>query len=586
MVPVFFGAAGRKLLGEYHAPNPPDGEAGRGCAVVLCNPLGWEAFASQRSYRVLADRLAAKGFPVLRFDYAGTGDSEGSDFERGRVRAWLDSVGSAIAEIQRLSGLSAVGLVGAHLGATFAAAVSSEAAEGSVASLVLWAPFLSGKSYLRQVRAYRMLNAPGAAERPSGREEAAGFVLTQETIDDLSALDLSSWMPPPGCRVLVLNRDEQSPEERLAARLARAGASVERAHLHGYAQMMQEPRKSVVPEAVFGKIVAWLGEAHPGRAPAPAPADSPRPAVLMTAEAREEALFLGRGGRSFGILTSPTAPSSASAPVIVWLNTASDHRIGPNRLYVTLARRLAGLGFTSLRFDPPGIGDGEGPELEPASQPYSRERLAEVRDALDWLAAERAARRFAVVGLCSAAYVAFHLAREDRRVASEILINPQTFVWREGDSLDVVVRKSFASNRSYLQRLLDPDNWKRALRGEVDLPGIAGAIAGRLATRALRRVRRLLPERPGGPLDVERTLRRTLSRGADVLFVFGEDDPGLDYIEGHLGSRASALRQARGFRFEVVSGTDHTFSPHAAQERLSAILCDHLVGRFGPGERP
>ncbi len=389
--------------------------------------------------------------------------------------------------------------------------------------------------------------------------------------------------------MLVLGRDAQSPEQRLATRLAKEGKSAEWAALEGYPLMMQEPRKSVVPEAVFDKVVAWLSGAHPELAPgAPPPLAPQGPTILEMDGVREEALFLGRSGRSFGIFTTPAKPNGAAPPVLVWLNTASDHRIGPNRLYVNLARRMAGLGFTSLRFDPPGIGDGAEPEAEKRSHPYSEGRLSDVRDLLSWLAAERSARQFALIGLCSAAYVAFHLGNEDPRVAAQVLINPQTFVWHEGSSLDIVIRTSFGSNRSYQQKLLDLDSWKRVLHGEVNLRGIAGVVARRVATKAIRRVRRLLPERPGGPLDIERALRRTLKRGGDVMFVMGEDDPGLDYLEGHLGSRGAALRRVPRFRFEMVSGTDHTFSPHSAQVRLSSLIADHLAGRFGAfaRERP
>src|SRR5215831_1771331 len=43
--------------------------------IVLCGPLGHEALWLHQTMRSLTDRLAARGFAVLRFDYAGTGDS-------------------------------------------------------------------------------------------------------------------------------------------------------------------------------------------------------------------------------------------------------------------------------------------------------------------------------------------------------------------------------------------------------------------------------------------------------------------------------------------------------------------------------
>ena len=82
------------------------------------------------------------GFPVLRFDPDGTGDSAGSDEDPGRVRAWIDSLKTAVLEVQGLSGATEVSLLGLRLGAALAVLAATEL--GGVASLVLWAPVTSG----------------------------------------------------------------------------------------------------------------------------------------------------------------------------------------------------------------------------------------------------------------------------------------------------------------------------------------------------------------------------------------------------------------------------------------------------------
>ena len=585
MVPIAFGPSGQKHFGAYHPARAVDGAPTRSCGVVLCNPMGWEAIASQRSYRVLADRLAGIGFPVLRFDYSGTGDSAGVDIDRDRVRAWLDGIGLAAEKLKQLSCTVQVSLLGIQLGATLAAVAAAERSDESIASLVMWAPYLTGKAYLRQVRAYRMLNDPTAVAHPGADEEAAGFVLTRATVEDLTKLDLLGGVAPPTRSVLVLGRDAQSPEEKLTARLRAQGAQADFAFLPGYLPMMQEPRKSVVPDAVFAKIAQWLSETHPASESSPAPTPPAFPAVLEDHDVREEALFFGRDERLFGIVTNPVTLPERPLPALIWLNTASDHRIGPNRLYVTLARRLSRLGFTSLRFDPAGVGDGEDIESPEAAHAYSRARLSDVKDVMNWLSSERGAKQFALIGLCSAAYVAFHTALGDRRVAAEILINPQTFVWHEGDSLELAVRRSYGSNRFYKDRLRNPETWERALRGEVNVRGIAGVVGRRLLTLAMRRARRLLPLRSGDQLDVEHAFRRMLRQGTDVLLVFSESDGGLDYLEGHLGQNAEALRGVRRFRFEIVKGADHTFSQRWAQEWLSGLITEHLSTRFVAEDR-
>ena len=72
--PLHFGESDRKLYGVYHhaetrAPNAP--------ACLLLNPFGEEAIRSYRIFKHLAARLARAGAPALRFDYYGSGDSDG-----------------------------------------------------------------------------------------------------------------------------------------------------------------------------------------------------------------------------------------------------------------------------------------------------------------------------------------------------------------------------------------------------------------------------------------------------------------------------------------------------------------------------
>src|SRR3954465_3034524 len=95
-IPMQFGAREAPLFGWYH---PPVG-ARRGCGVLVCGPIGDEATRAHRPLRHLAERLAAEGFPVLRFDYRGTGDSSGDEMQPGLVKGWLDDVALAADELR------------------------------------------------------------------------------------------------------------------------------------------------------------------------------------------------------------------------------------------------------------------------------------------------------------------------------------------------------------------------------------------------------------------------------------------------------------------------------------------------------
>ncbi len=68
----FPNTRGERLAGALHLP--PE-ELLRGLAVISCH--GMESNKSGTKHVRLADELAARGIPVLRFDFAGCGDSEG-----------------------------------------------------------------------------------------------------------------------------------------------------------------------------------------------------------------------------------------------------------------------------------------------------------------------------------------------------------------------------------------------------------------------------------------------------------------------------------------------------------------------------
>ncbi|HEY5972738.1 MAG TPA: hypothetical protein VIT22_12400, partial [Pseudoxanthomonas sp.] len=87
----------------------------------------------------------------------------------------------------------------------------------------------------------------------------------------------------------------------------------------------------------------------------------------------EEVIALD-GGRSFGLLNR--ASGTARGTTVVLLNAGLIHRVGPFRLYVRLARELAESGFDVLRFDLPGIGDGQ-----PGSHASNDSFIAEALDA-------------------------------------------------------------------------------------------------------------------------------------------------------------------------------------------------------------
>jgi pimeloyl-ACP methyl ester carboxylesterase len=171
-------------FGWYH---PGSADLG----VVLCAPHGHEELCAHRHWRAVAHNIAARGLPVLRFDYPGTGDSADDDDTPGRVRAWIQSIHDAAVALRAASGVERIALVGLRIGAPLALAAAEEMSD--VAAIALLAPMTSGESCVRELRVLAMMATAKRhrgmqASTRTGSLEPAGFLYTKETLDDLRAL--------------------------------------------------------------------------------------------------------------------------------------------------------------------------------------------------------------------------------------------------------------------------------------------------------------------------------------------------------------------------------------------------------------
>jgi len=60
-------------------------------AIVMFTPFGWGEMSSYRGLRSWAVHLAESGYPTLRMDLPGTGDSGGSPRDPERLQAWTEA---------------------------------------------------------------------------------------------------------------------------------------------------------------------------------------------------------------------------------------------------------------------------------------------------------------------------------------------------------------------------------------------------------------------------------------------------------------------------------------------------------------
>jgi dienelactone hydrolase len=134
----------------------------------------------------------------------------------------------------------------------------------------------------------------------------------------------------------------------------------------------------------------------------------------------ESSVRFGPGQTLSGILTEPEGGSAKRTLLLVTAGLIPKH--GPFRLYAEIARRLAGEGFASLRFDLGGVGDSR---VLNSELPLKLRTELEIRAAADFLCGrEKLTHGLAIGGLCSGAEDAFRYAENDPRVAHVFMIDP------------------------------------------------------------------------------------------------------------------------------------------------------------------
>jgi pimeloyl-ACP methyl ester carboxylesterase len=264
---LHFGPAARRLLGALHTPGRL---RQRSAAVLLCNPFGEEAARAHRIYRVLATQLERSGYPVLRFDYGGTGDSMG-DSEDTSLTGWLDDVEVAADELRRAAGNRKLVVVGVRLGATIAGLASARGG-ARLRHLVLWDPVVDGPAYLRELtaahRAYMRhelgaaWHAPTPASADGAPTESLGTPITPALAADLAAIDLAG-AELRSDHVTVISTAPSPPLERLRQHLGSSGARwIDQAESPAW-NSDAALNASVVPMDIVQAVVTRIEEVSP-----------------------------------------------------------------------------------------------------------------------------------------------------------------------------------------------------------------------------------------------------------------------------------------------------------------------------------
>lgn len=228
-IPVVFRSAGQQIVGIWHRP---DGE-GPFPAVVFLHGFTGNKAESHRIFVQQARRLARIGIASLRFDFRGSGDSEG-EFRDMTISGEIADARAAFSWVvsRQDADPNRLGLLGMSLGGLVAAFAAAERQD--LRALVLWNPVADAAA----ARERRRTATSDAELREFGVVNNAGYAVGLNFLAELDRLDPVSALAPTQVPVLIVNGtadDVVPPSDSRAYRdaLSAKGARCRLHEIHG-----------------------------------------------------------------------------------------------------------------------------------------------------------------------------------------------------------------------------------------------------------------------------------------------------------------------------------------------------------------
>lgn len=144
-------------------------------AVLICSSLHGDHQVNYRREVLLARAFASHGIATLRFDYRGTGNSDGRSDEL-TASSMIADAETALAFLIEHSGVQRPALMATRLGALIALSLPS-----SGAPLILWEPVFEASTFWKE--AFRARAMHGLRERQSLTDDPISILSAEGVID-------------------------------------------------------------------------------------------------------------------------------------------------------------------------------------------------------------------------------------------------------------------------------------------------------------------------------------------------------------------------------------------------------------------
>ena len=501
-------------------------------AVVLVPGIAHEERTMSGGLVALAEALADAGLPALLMDLHGCSQSAGRLEDDNIGARWEADIRAAVRHA-RETGAERIIVVGVRLGFPLAA---EALADEPLAALVAWAPIVSGRRYVRELKVLQRISDADEA----GTIAIGGFSFPRTVLERIAALDLAQIAVPNASCVMMREMTEGLYAPWLA-RLSEQGMIVqEQVSTQIHPWLFGGKDQPELPHEDINGLARWCRALHDQQSTdgEGAPMEpAPRPTIEFVHQGRPvRETFVEIGpSRLTGVLSEPVGAANGHA-VRLMVST-----VGPGRTFADFARDEAARGNTSLRFDFAGFGTSGRGDAVQGGELYSDEGSRDVQAAIEYL---RGAghRHIYSLGFCAGAWSMIHGSCNAPELRAAVAINVAL----------------------YRQPNPPPPRFAKRARESLARAALMEKIAARVRRKTTKRRE---------PVD---WLIRLCGSTAQVLLAYDDVDPGLAYLKSHLANGfREQLRQP--FDVQTYAGLGHLAEGPLARTRLFSDIADFFA---------
>lgn len=256
-------------------------------------------------------------------------------------------------------------------------------------------------------------------------------------------------------------------------------------------------------------------------------------------------------GKIYGVLRKPTN----SNKLFVILPASSGTRIGPQRIFVEIARALYNIGISSICVDLPPLGDSFSNKEFKSNNDYFK-WLSEKYEYYIKLIIEDVSNNsdFNEINLMSISYgcipcYSYAINNDIKRL---VLLSPDHII----GSVEKINKKNI---KSYYYKLFKKDTWLKLISFQLNYTNIYKNIFSK----------RHIQKKQVSDMDI-------LNNELDILSVFGEKDRKIDVFIKYWREKV-ILDGIKKYQYKIVENSDHSFFGWQIKRNVEKQIIDWIT---------